>query len=129
MSEHHGKIWWSELVVPDAEKVAGYYAETMGWEISEMPMPEGPYHICNHGGQAIAGIMDIKQLPDANIPPHWMTYLAVADIDAVVAALPGKGGAVVRPPFEVPGVGRIAILRDPGGATVGMMTPAAEAPA
>jgi predicted enzyme related to lactoylglutathione lyase len=59
------------------------------------------------------------------VPTRWFTYIAVDDVDAAVKATEERGGKVIRPPFEVPGVGRIAILEDPGGAAVGMMTPAA----
>ena len=63
-------------------------------------------------------------IPDPDAPPHWMTYIAVDDIDKVAAEAPGLGGTVMRAPFDVPGVGRIAIMREPGGAGIGWMTPA-----
>ena len=58
-------------------------------------------------------------------PPHWMSYLAVDDVDARVAKAKAAGGAVLHEPFDVPGVGRIAILRDGGNAVIGWITPAA----
>ena len=89
-----------------------------------MEMGTGMYWVAVVGGKPTAGIMDVATMGDDAIPPHWMTYIAVDDIDKVVAATDAKGGTVVRPAFDVPGVGRIAILKDPGGATIGMMTPA-----
>ena len=53
-----------------------------------------------------------------------MTYLAVDDVDAETNKVTGMGGTVIREPFDVPGVGRIAIVMDPGKAVVGIMTPA-----
>ena len=34
------------------------------------------------------------------------------------------GATVMKPAFDVPGVGRIVILLEPGGAGIGWMTPA-----
>ena len=52
-----------------------------------------------------------------------MSYLAVDDVDARVAKAIAAGAKLMRPIFDVPGVGRIAILDEPGGAGVAWMTP------
>jgi predicted enzyme related to lactoylglutathione lyase len=52
-----------------------------------------------------------------------MSYLAVDDVDARVKKAQGAGAKLMRPIFDVPGVGRIAILSEPGGAGIGWMTP------
>jgi predicted enzyme related to lactoylglutathione lyase len=59
-----------------------------------------------------------------NVPPHWFTYIAVDDVDAAVAATRAAGGKVMKDVFEVPDTGRIAIIADPTGAALGIMTPA-----
>jgi predicted enzyme related to lactoylglutathione lyase len=53
----------------------------------------------------------------------WMAYIAVDDVDARVKKAQTAGAQLMRPIFDVPGVGRIAILREPGGAGIGWMTP------
>jgi predicted enzyme related to lactoylglutathione lyase len=58
------------------------------------------------------------------MPEQWVPYLAVDRIDARYETALAAGATPMRPPFDVPGVGRIAILREPGGAVVGWMTPA-----
>lgn len=121
----HGSIHWSELVSADVEGSKKFFTEICGWTINEMPMPNGPYNICMVGEQPVAGIMGVEQIEaDHEIMPHWMTYLAVDDVDAETRKVTGMGGTVVREPFDVPGVGRIAIVADPGKAVVGIMTPA-----
>jgi predicted enzyme related to lactoylglutathione lyase len=57
------------------------------------------------------------------VPEHWLSYIAVDDVDARAAKAIDKGASLIRPAFDMPGVGRIAILREPGGAVVGWMTP------
>lgn len=124
MSENHGKVWWSELMTRDVAGAKAYYKQMCGWEYETMPMPEGDYHLGMVGGAPTVGIMDMSDLPNLEgVPPHWMSYFAVDDIDAVCAATKTAGGKVLREPFDVPGTGRIAILEDPTGAAMGMMTP------
>ena len=53
-----------------------------------------------------------------------MPYVAVDDVDKRVAKAVKAGAKLMKPIFEVPGVGRIAVLQEPGGAGVGWMTPA-----
>ena len=58
------------------------------------------------------------------MPGQWFAYLAVDDVDARVAEATAAGAELMRPIFDVPGVGRIAILKDPTGAGLGWITPA-----
>ncbi len=125
-SESHGAIWWSELCTRDPAAARAFCARLYGWEIEEMPDPNGGiYLVCRQGGQAIAGIFDMAKAPHIpeSVPAHWMTYIAVDDVDATVAEATGGGGRVGQPPFDIPGVGRIAMVADPTGAIVGVMTP------
>lgn len=128
MSDTHGTIWWSELMTRDVAAARDYYAAICGWTFEDMPMEGGDdYHCAMKAGRPTAGIMDMTGLPgmEEETPPHWFTYIAVDDVDAAAQATKAAGGAIVRPPFDVPGVGRIAIVADPAGAAVGLMTPAA----
>ncbi len=127
---NHGKIWWNELMTRDIEKAKAYYADLCGWSFDQMPDPDtnGVYYIAMKDGQPVGGMMDMSQLENLNgIPPHWFTYIAVDDVDAAVDATQAAGGEIRRPCFDVPGIGRIAIIADPTGAPVGIMTPAAPA--
>jgi len=126
MDSTHGRIWWSELMTRDVAAARKYYESLAGWTFSTMPMPDGDYHLANRDGVPIAGIMDMTGVPGMeNVPPHWFTYIAVDDVDAAVAATRDAGGQVVKEVFEIPDTGRIAIIADPTGAALGIMTPAA----
>ena len=50
------------------------------------------------------------------VPPHWNTYVTVADVDATAAQVPGAGGTVMMPPFDVMDAGRMSVIADPTGA-------------
>jgi predicted enzyme related to lactoylglutathione lyase len=89
-----------------------------------MPMADGRTYWCAmQGEKPVAGIFPLDTPELADVPEGWMPYLAVDDVDARVAAAVNAGAKLMRPIFEVPGVGRIAILTEPGGAGVGWMTP------
>ena len=119
----HGTFYWNELMTRDVEKAKRVYADTLGWSFEAMPMPDGTYWIAKAGEKAAGGIIDIKGQQFAGVPEAWMSYLAVDDVDARVKKAQAAGATLMRPIFEVPGVGRIAILREPGGAGIGWMTP------
>lgn len=124
MTERHGTVFWSELMTRDVAAARAYYTAVCGWEWATMPMGEGDYHVASRGGRMIAGMMDVGAVAGmVGLPPHWMTYLAVDDVDAAVAVTRAQGGMIHREPCDVAGVGRIAIVGDPGGAVVGLMTP------
>jgi uncharacterized protein len=124
MDSAHGKIWWSELMTRDPGGAQRFYAALTGWTFSTMPADGREYHVASRDGQPVAGIMDMADLPGMEgIPPHWFTYIAVGDVDAAVRLTRESGGKVMRDVFEVPDVGRIAIIADPTGAGLGIMTP------
>jgi hypothetical protein len=117
-----GKFYWNELMTTDAAAARAFFGKTIGWTFTEMPMADGPYTVCHQDGVPAGGIMAMPAAM-AGTPSHWMSYLAVDDIDATLETLVASGGTIVRPAFDVPGVGRIAIVQDPTGAYLGMMTP------
>jgi len=115
----HGTFYWNELMTRDVEKAKRFYADTLGWSFEAMPMPDGTYWVAKAGDKAAGGIFDIKGQQFAGVPESWMSYLAVDDVDARVKKAQAAGATLMRPIFDVPGVGRIAILREPGGAGIG----------
>jgi predicted enzyme related to lactoylglutathione lyase len=119
----HGHFYWNELMTRDVEGAKAFYGSMVGWQFDGMPMAEGTYWVCKDGDKAVGGIFDMSQPEFASIPPHWFAYLAVDDVDARTVKATAAGGELMRPLFDVPGVGRIAILKDPTGAALGWITP------
>jgi len=125
MSWSHGKFHWNELMTRDVEQSKKFYADTIGWSFDAMPMPGGgTYWLAMMNGKPEAGIFDISGPEYKGAPESWMPYLAVDDIDARVKKATKAAAKVMKPAFDVPGVGRIVMLLEPGGAGVGWMTPA-----
>jgi len=117
----HGHFHWNELATRDVARAQKFYADTLGWTFEAMPMPEGTYLIASADGEPVAGITETG---DGGPAEGWMAYIAVDDVDARVKKATQAGAKVVQPAFDVPGVGRIVILAEPGGTTIGWMTPA-----
>jgi uncharacterized protein len=125
MSWSHGQFHWNELMTRNVEGAKKFYGETLGWKFDAMPMPGGgAYWIAKTGDVSAAGLFDISGPEYKNVPESWMPYIAVDDVDARVAKATKAGAKVMKPAFEVPNVGRIVMLLEPGGAGVGWMTPA-----
>ena len=121
--EHHGTFGWNELITSDVEGAKRFYGQAQGWSFETMPMPDGEYTVAKLGEKMVGGMMPLSQLNMPGIPPHWFAYIMVDDVDRRVADAQANGATVIKPAFDVPGVGRIAIIKDPQGAAMGWMTP------
>ena len=121
----HGKFIWNELNTRSPDDAVKHYSQLLGWTFETVPMEDGSnYHVAMLGQEPVAGIFDMRSLSFLDgVPDHWFSYIAHDDVDQAVADFEKAGGTVRRPPFDVPGTGRIAIVVDPVGAPVGLMTP------
>jgi predicted enzyme related to lactoylglutathione lyase len=119
----HGQFYWNELMTRNVEQAKKFYADTLGWTYDAMPMEGGTYWVAKIGDAMAGGIFDINAPQFEGVPESWMAYIAVDDVDARTKKAEAAGASLMRPIFDVPRVGRIAILTEPGGAGIGWMTP------
>jgi predicted enzyme related to lactoylglutathione lyase len=117
-SAGEGVFVWDELGTTDADGAQRFYEAVFGWTTTVMGEEYGGYRIFNRGETRIAGLMAV---PDPSMPPAWQPYVAVEDPDATTVRALELGGSALLEPMDVPNVGRIAILRDPQGATFGII--------
>lgn len=121
----HGTIHWTELNTHDADKAMKFYGETLGWTFDAMPMGDGaPYYMCSSNGETVAGIFTLTGLKYKLVPEHWFTYFAVDDVDARVEKAKAAGGSLMREAMDIPGIGRVAIVKSASGSVSGWITPA-----
>lgn len=119
----NGSFYWNELMTRDAEKAKRFYGATLGWTFEPMEGGGGPtYWVAKVGDESVAGIYSIDA-SDQETGEGWFAYVAVNDLSTALARATSEGGEVVREPWDVPGVGRIAIVNDNAGNTLGWMTP------
>ncbi len=122
----HGEIHWTELMTRQPAKAAAFFEQVLGWTVTPMPMPDGPdYRVCMVGDRPAAGIFDITRPQFEGTGDGWVSYIHVEDVDAACARVEAEGGSVRQAPFDVPEVGRIAMIADPTGVVIGFITPAA----
>ncbi|MFD9410876.1 VOC family protein [Streptomyces sp. NPDC059989] len=117
----HGALVWNELNTPDVPAAAAFYSAILPVSTARSTMPGADvYTEFKVGGRAVAGMMDLAQLP-AGVPPHWMPYFSVDSVDEIQAAAERAGGSVMAPAFDMV-AGRMAVLADPQGGTFSVIT-------
>jgi len=121
-----GGMCWNELITRDAEGAKSFLAGVFGLEPRKLDTPGVEYTTLHKGPETAGGILPMDAQWPAEIPTHWMTYFAVANVDASVTELEALGGKVRVRPFDIP-YGRTSIVVDPWGATFSIMTLASPA--
>jgi uncharacterized protein len=115
-----GEFCWNELVTTDVDKCKKFYSSLFGWEMHDHDLGECTYTILKQSGQDVGGMMQIPQEHQGQIPPHWMSYVSVADLDASVAKAKSLGANIKQEPMSVGEFGRFAVLQDPSGAHIAL---------
>ena len=105
----HGAFGWTELMTADIEAAKRFYGALFGWETEDYP-GGGGYVLVKVGGEAVGGMM-AAPLECAGMPPAWGVYVTVDDADAVARRAEALGGKVLRPPQDIPDVGRFCVLQ------------------
>ena len=111
-----GTLGWVELATRDTERARDFYTTVFGWSVNASDW----YTQWGIGGDDFGGMADMGDRFPPEVPPHWLPYFAVDDVDATAEVAQQAGGAVVMPPTSVPDGPRIAVLRDPQGAAFGV---------
>jgi len=113
-----GTPCWHDLMSPDVESAARFYAGLLAWEYDASGPEYGFYHMARVEGRPAAGI---GQMPDgAGMPSAWTVYFAADDVHGMSAHAVALGGTVMMPPMEVPAMGWMAVIVDPVGAAFGL---------
>lgn len=61
---------------------------------------------------------------NADLPPQWLIYIVVADLNTSLLECEARGGVVVAGPKSMGGRARYAVIRDPAGAVAALYEPA-----
>jgi len=124
MSENKaGAIEWIDLTVENAETVRDFYREVAGWSVSAVDMG-GYSDFCmnSENGQPAGGVCHARG-ENADLPPQWLIYINVEDLERSMARCREMGGDIIAGPRGLMG-GRFCVIRDPAGAVAGLYQPA-----
>lgn len=111
----HGAMAWNELATRDREAAVAFYGELLGWEFEGMESPGGPYELIRNRGRMNGGVLQMTEEWPDEIPPHWMVYFWVDDVETAAERVRELGGSVSVEPFDI-GVGTMSVVSDPQGA-------------
>ena len=121
---------WYELLTTDPDAAASFYGALFGWTASDSGQDGMPYRLFNMNGVGVGGLMALPPgAVESGMRPGWQGYVSVADVDKSVAGIVAAGGAQRMPAMDVPNVGRFAMVADPQGASLYVMTPTGDGPA
>ena len=120
-----GGFIWYELMTPDPEGAKAFYEPVVGWTLSTGHGETDDYgFITRADGGMNGGVLRLtSEMTSGGARPGWMGYVQVADVDAAVRAIEGAGGKSLMPARDVEMAGRIAMVADPQGAPIYVMTP------
>jgi predicted enzyme related to lactoylglutathione lyase len=115
-----GAFSWGELNARGVQQVIPFYERVFGWTTRVSDGGDQPYYEFQLDGQSVLGAIEMPPELPAEVPPNWMIYFDVEDVDAAFQRALELGGQEIVPPGEFPG-GRFAIVTDPQGATFGLL--------
>lgn len=128
MQVHHhapGSFCWFELSTTNQTQAKTFYSSLFGWQAADQPIgPAEVYTIFKLDGRDAAAACTLR--PDQlahGVPPNWLLYVSVENVDASAKRAAAAGGAVLLPPFDVGESGRMTVVSDPMGATFAMWEP------
>lgn len=113
MAYKYGQFVWFELVTPNPDDGTAFWTEVAGLGARTADMPTGPYTMLTSGDKRVGGVVAPRM---DGVPPHFSSYLSVADVEKASAAVKANGGQVLVPATDI-GMGIFAVVKDPEGAT------------
>ncbi len=116
-----GSVAWVDLTVPEAESLRDFYRDVTGWK--PVPVSMGDYSdFTMHtpgGNHAVTGVCHARG-DNADLPPQWLIYIVVANVDASIARCVELGGRVVTGPKSMGPKARFCVIQDPAGAVAAL---------
>jgi predicted enzyme related to lactoylglutathione lyase len=113
-----GTFCWPELATTDQKGAVAFYRGLFGWEVNEQPIgPTETYSMFQLRGKSVGAAYTMRpEQRQQGVPPHWGTYVSVANADEAARRAQELGAKVLAPPFDVMESGRMAVVQDPNGA-------------
>ena len=117
-----GTIIGFDLTVPDAETVRDFYAAVVGWQPEPFDMGDYADYFMKSPAtnDTVAGVCHARG-GNADLPPQWLAYIAVDDLEASMRHCAENGGTVLTQVKGSEGGSRYCVIRDPAGAVLALM--------
>ena len=123
-----GSFCWVELATTDVESAATFYAKRFRWsrvDLFGVFSAESIDYVMMHlDGRIAAGLCGVvEEQRSSGFSPRWLPYVRVVDMNRTVARAETLGAKTLAGPLDVFAAGRMAILEDPTGASLGLWQP------
>jgi hypothetical protein len=117
-SHNPGTFSWPELTTTDQAGAVKFYRGLFGWDLNDVPMgPTETYSIFQMRGRAVGSAYTMRpEEKQTGAPPHWNSYVTVANVEDSTKKAKEAGGKVFAEPFDVMDAGRMSVVQDPTGA-------------
>lgn len=120
-----GMFGWVDTFTSDTDKARVFYEGLFGWQTYDRTDHMGAHYMHFYlDGQLVAGMSEMpSEMAAEGLLPQWVSYVVVADVDAVCAATRNAGGQVMLAPQDITDQGRLANIMDPSGGMFGVWQP------
>jgi predicted enzyme related to lactoylglutathione lyase len=120
-----GSFIWYELMTTEPDGAKAFYDAVVGWNVeTQSQFPNGYRMIGRSDGGFAGGLLPLTdEMQQHGALPMWLGYINVEDTDATVTSIEQAGGKALMPAFDIPDVGRVAMVTDPQGAPFYIMKP------
>jgi predicted enzyme related to lactoylglutathione lyase len=125
VSGEPGTFCWADLSTSDPARATEFYSGLFDWKIAPGQNDTSGYLHIQNGSDFIGGIPPAAYR-DPNVPPHWLVYFLVGDVDASAQKAVDNGAHLVTKPSTIENVGRMCIIQDPQGAVFALFKESAK---
>lgn len=120
-----GHVVFADLTVANAEAVRDFYGQVLGWVAEDLAMSDeqgdyADYMMKDAEGSGVSGICHARGV-NKDLPPQWILYVTVADINASLERCLALGGKVLKKQQNDEGALFYALIQDPAGAVMALM--------
>lgn len=127
MTNPHGSFIWYELMTRDPDAAKAFYDDVVGWTVEAQPSGPMDYRMISAPDGQVGGVMRLTdEMTQHGARPIWLGYIGVDDVDDAVARVEAAGGKTLMPAWDIPGIGRLAMVSDPQGIPVYLMRGASD---
>lgn len=123
MEKKVGEFVWTELATSNVQAAKVFYGKVFGWQFTDKNMGDMTYTMVKKNDKEFGGIWAIPAAQASQIPPHWLSYILVDDIDSTLKKATQNGAKVIKPKQKAGEMGLFAILTDPTGAHFALWQP------
>jgi len=118
-----GRIGWIDMTTADAPGVRDFYKAVVGWDTEDVDMDGYSDYVMKMpaSGDGVAGVCHAKG-SNTDLPPGWLIYIIVENVEQSAAACIANGGKIVLEPRGLAG-GSFCVVEDPGESVAALYQP------